>query len=898
MRLAAHIGVKDEIELLPHCIAHLRAIGVEEFIVCDMASTDGTLEYLQEQEGADFRILHSSNAEPAERWRERNAAAIRECSADWVLTMDADEFPLTASGNLKEVLAGVEADVLKIPRYNVVLGSQGACLPFPCPPSSFNEIQLIAKAPEHFYQQLAEDPKLPWIRIVPLPKVAVRPSIVASIEDGMHDIVPVDGKVPKRATTETILLAHVALSTFSRFQQKLRNIREVFDQHEGKLAPEFGLHWRRWVELENNGQLYSEFKRSILERTTLEELRRQGVVLTAKQMLTEFGSDRSRGVPIVAERLDSPELNSSGANNAQARLGVRHFVVSYGPRVVHELLAEALACESHCDWAGAVEHLREAHRHDPSRKPLIAAMAQVLVRLGRLEEAGALLQQELDANPASVPARLALAALLERQGDDAGARQAYHTVLERCPDHLGATLASAALGGADPYPRLLLVLGMHRSGTSAVAGALCQLGCRPPASMPSADANNPTGYWEPLEIVKLHTSWLEESRSSWDDPFLSRERWSAQHLASAQNALETALREEFPHGESQGQWCLVKDPRQCRLQPFWNHMIDQRRIHVAAVLVNRHPLAVAASLRKRNNMPTNRALLLWVQHLIEAELHTRGIPRRRITYEDFLKTPARTLQDIADLLGKDSLRSWDTVQGMTAVRPELNHSAPEHMDCSMDIDEDLLGLALDLYDALQMSDESAMMLQADNLRDELESHLDRLRSQLGRLVTLQLFWKSEDATEFSESHSLHKSIIVDRTVTSYTFILPQPPGPISALRLDPAETPCLVKIRRLALYNGSGRSLWQWSCKDSAHQQNRATPFEPGNIETRLLNNDEKEVQDVCIVCEGHDPALLLNLPDESLRGIDSGSRLSIEASWELLSSDLSQLLASLTARP
>lgn len=288
MRLAAHIGVKDEIELLPQCIAHLRSIGVDEFIVCDMASTDGTREYLQKQESADFRVLNSSNAEPAERWRSRNAAAIRECFADWVLAIDADEFPLTESGNLKKDLAGVEADLLKIPRYNVVLGPQGPCLPLPCPPSSFDEVQLIVKASDQFQERLAEDPELPWIRFVPLPKVAVRPAMVANIQDGMHDIVPVEGQTPRRATAEHILLAHVALSTLSRFRHKMHNIREVFDHHEGKLPPGFGWHWRRWIELEENGELQNEFKRSVFNAAAVEELRRQGVVRTARQMLTEF----------------------------------------------------------------------------------------------------------------------------------------------------------------------------------------------------------------------------------------------------------------------------------------------------------------------------------------------------------------------------------------------------------------------------------------------------------------------------------------------------------------------------------------------------------------------------------------------------------------------------------
>lgn len=286
MRLAAHIGVKDEIELLPHCIAHLRATGVEEFIVCDMASTDGTREYLQEQEGVDFRVLDSSNAEPADRWRQRNAAAIRECSADWVLAIDADEFPLTNSGDLRDALAGVEADVVRIPRYNVVLKPHGPCLPQPCPPASFEAVDLIVKAPQHFEQRLAANPNLPWIRFVPLPKIAVRPSIVGTIQDGMHEITPVEGHDPSVITADGILLAHLALSTFSRFQHKMKNIREVFHHHDGKLAPGFGWHWKRWIELDDRSKLQDEFQRSVFKQPLIDKLRERGAIRTAKQMLT------------------------------------------------------------------------------------------------------------------------------------------------------------------------------------------------------------------------------------------------------------------------------------------------------------------------------------------------------------------------------------------------------------------------------------------------------------------------------------------------------------------------------------------------------------------------------------------------------------------------------------
>ena len=68
--------------------------------------------------------------------------------------------------------------------------------------------------------------------------------------------------------------------------------------------------------------------------------------------------------------------------------------------------------------------------------------------------------------------------------------------------------------------RLLMVLGMHRSGTSAVAGHLCSHGFRAPHDTPPADYNNPTGYWESQSIVRLHTELLAEAQSSWGDPFL------------------------------------------------------------------------------------------------------------------------------------------------------------------------------------------------------------------------------------------------------------------------------------------------------------------------------------------------------------------------------------------
>ncbi|MEA5423981.1 hypothetical protein [Synechococcus sp. CCY9202] len=74
-----------------------------------------------------------------------------------------------------------------------------------------------------------------------------------------------------------------------------------------------------------------------------------------------------------------------------------------------------------------------------------------------------------------------------------------------------------------PFPsRLLMVLGMHRSGTSAVAGYLCRHGFLAPTDALPADLKNPTGYWEPQAIVSLHEQLLGDSQTSWDDTWLGR----------------------------------------------------------------------------------------------------------------------------------------------------------------------------------------------------------------------------------------------------------------------------------------------------------------------------------------------------------------------------------------
>ena len=103
-RIAAYLGIKDEAEIIERSIAHLRAIGVDYIMVCDMSSTDGTAVILEKYRSDTFSILTLTNdaislrVEEEDTWFSHSLRRYKNAPADWVLFLDADEFWLPASG--------------------------------------------------------------------------------------------------------------------------------------------------------------------------------------------------------------------------------------------------------------------------------------------------------------------------------------------------------------------------------------------------------------------------------------------------------------------------------------------------------------------------------------------------------------------------------------------------------------------------------------------------------------------------------------------------------------------------------------------------------------------------------------------------------------------------------
>lgn len=181
--------------------------------------------------------------------------------------------------------------------------------------------------------------------------------------------------------------------------------------------------------------------------------------------------------------------------------------------------------------------------------------------------------------------------------------------------------------------RALLVLGMHRSGTSALTRLVNLLGVELGDKLLPAHADNEKGYWEHEEIFQVDEYILNRLGSRWDDVTLLPEHWpDSPRIRDGRDRLLQILRRDF--GDT-ALWGL-KDPRLCRLLPLWKGILRELETEPFFVIALRHPHEVAASLEKRNGFSQTKSLVLWLDHLLQAEEHSRGCPRLFVSYDQLL----------------------------------------------------------------------------------------------------------------------------------------------------------------------------------------------------------------------------------------------------------------------
>jgi GT2 family glycosyltransferase/glycosyltransferase involved in cell wall biosynthesis len=199
-------------------------------------------------------------------------------------------------------------------------------------------------------------------------------------------------------------------------------------------------------------------------------------------------------------------------------------------------------------------------------------------------------------------------------------------------------------------PDLVVVLGMHRSGTSLVTKSLELFGCEFGSNLMPAQADNPKGFWEDLDVVEFNDQLLKQLDSKWDFPALLIDKNLDQRFKSAIPDAKQLLSNKMEASNM----LAIKDPRISLLLPFWEKVFRSMSINVAYILVYRNPVDVAASLEYRNGFGSADSLDLWYLYNF-ACLRVLGGDFVVVDYHKMIHSPEEQLGRIGRALGVSSV---------------------------------------------------------------------------------------------------------------------------------------------------------------------------------------------------------------------------------------------------
>lgn len=273
----------------------------------------------------------------------------------------------------------------------------------------------------------------------------------------------------------------------------------------------------------------------------------------------------------------------------------------------------------------------------------------------------------------------------------------------------------------------LLVLGMHRSGTSALTRVLNLMGYSLPNRLMGAGNGNETGHWEPIDITLYNDRLLEDLTSSWNDfRSLSMSHLEPQALRDAQRQISELIEQDYDNAQR----IILKDPRICRMMPTYRAILEDAGYRVVPIIAFRCPLEVMNSLRKRRiNWPEGfvetQAALLWLRHVTDAEYHSRGLARGFSEYSALLSDWRGVVKQLSKQGAFDLPNPICDIAPCVDdfIRPDLNHNAQTE-DAVLN-HPSIQGWCQTAYDALRMlvsnPDSKPAMASLDAVRENFNA---------------------------------------------------------------------------------------------------------------------------------------------------------------------------------
>ena len=281
-----------------------------------------------------------------------------------------------------------------------------------------------------------------------------------------------------------------------------------------------------------------------------------------------------------------------------------------------------------------------------------------------------------------------------------------------------------------------------------MARVLSLAGAELPTRLMQEMPDNPTGFWEPIDVVAMSDKIMAKFDTTWDDVFAGvhnphLDDVHPELLAEAVDLLKANFGEASP--------IVMKDPRVAVLGGFWRRALEAAGYEPRYVIMVRNPLEVAASLTARNGFSREKALMLWSGYMIASERDTRDAPRVFVRYDALLADWRSTLDQIEGQLGVSLPRrtAASSVETDRFLKSSLRHHV---QDISLGEQKSLWAPVRTLHDWFMAAADGHA--KPNVAPAEIESELASLKTLFGPIMAeTQLELRALSELRQSEAHA-------------------------------------------------------------------------------------------------------------------------------------------------
>lgn len=310
--------------------------------------------------------------------------------------------------------------------------------------------------------------------------------------------------------------------------------------------------------------------------------------------------------------------------------------------------------------------------------------------------------------------------------------------------------------------QVLLIMGMHRSGSSATSGALRCLGVHLGKRLYAGHQGiNAKGYFEHSDIADANEEATLALGSCWDDILLKEEGWwRNEALAPYAKKIARYIHRDFSGNRL---WAL-KDPRICRLLPWWLQILAGESLRPCFLFVIRSPAAVHRSLQLRDGFSKEKSALLWLLHYLDAELWSRGHPRAFVDFDRLLEAPVEEFIRVEREVGLAFPVS--PTKAASCLDEFLSGDLRHHTNAADVGGGPVVNLAVDLHKLLQQK-----AVNGEGADDA--SELDALRHRLATIQDAYSGPLAEHLSAMGERHGQAR-LFVGRVMRSWSWYAGKP----------------------------------------------------------------------------------------------------------------------------